>query len=240
MASLGDAYTIFYGQSSTPMVSGTKLNLKKGMEPILQRLIDMKKAGIVDVMDENSASLGASYADNTHIFYPCASWSPVYTIEANDKNGTGRWGVFVPPGGPFPMGGTVQGVPLKAKNKAGAAALIKFIFLTKEGSGYCRDLKGNFSPLKSVYDDSTFYVSAKPDPYFAGQDTLQFFSQQVFPKINSKNVRVPTKYDGDITDAANVAIKTINASANGNVNADDLIKSMQSDLISQHPELSAG
>lgn len=244
LAGVGEAYTIFSGQTSTPFVIGTKLNLEQGMKPILQQLIQMKQAGILDVMDENSPALGASYTNNTDIFYPCASWSPDYTIITNDKSAasTGNWGFFVPPGGPFPMGGTMQGVPAKAKNKMGAVALIKYVFLTTQGAEDSRDLQGNFSPLKTTYNNPTFYNTSTGDQtkIFGGQNFLETMSTDVFPKINVNNIRKPTKYDGDITDAANAAIKTINASSTGNVNVDDLISSMTKILLAEHPELSAG
>jgi len=149
-ASLGDAYAFLKGQTSTPFIQGTTLNLKQGVSPLLDKLIQMKKAGIVDVLDTNSPAANASYTDETHIFYPCANWSVDFTIKANDKDGKGRWGFMIPPGGPFPLGGTVQAVPQKAKNKVGAAELIKFLFLSEKGSEVARDYKGNFSPFKPI------------------------------------------------------------------------------------------
>ncbi|WP_274650262.1 ABC transporter substrate-binding protein [Paenibacillus humicola] len=232
-ASLGDAYQFLKGQSSTPFINGNKLNFDQGVAPILQKLVEMKQAGIIDTIDSASPAEGTSYTDETHIFYPCANWSVDFTIKANDKNGIGRWGFMIPPGGPFPYGGTVQGVPAKAKNKEGAAALINFFFMTQKGSELARDQKGNFSPYKPVYDIPNFY--SHKDEYFAGQDVMKAFETEIFPNI--KSVRLPSKYDQDIDDAMNVAIQTINASDNGNVAVADLVSKMENDIMTKQPDI---
>jgi multiple sugar transport system substrate-binding protein len=232
-ASLGDAYQFLKGQSTTPFVNGDTLNLDQSAAPILQKLVEMKQAGIVDTIDSSSPTEGTSYTDDTHIFYPCATWSLDFTIKANDKNGVGRWGFMIPPGGPFPYGGTVQAVPAKAKNKEGAAELIKFLFMSEKGAELMRDIKGNFSPYKPVYDIPNFY--SHPDDYFAGQDVLKAFQTEVFPNI--KSVRLPSKYDQDIDDAINIAIQTINSSPDGNVKVEDLIKKMVDDIKNKQPDI---
>ncbi|MEK3914590.1 ABC transporter substrate-binding protein [Paenibacillus sp. FSL H7-0331] len=232
-ASLGDAYAFLKGQTNTPFIQGTTLNLKQGVGPLLDKLVQMKKAGIIDVLDTNSPAANASYTDDLHIFYPCANWSVEFTIKANDKNGVGRWGFMIPPGGPFPLGGTLQGVPQKAKNKVGGAEFVKWLFLTEKGSEVARDYKGNFSPFKPIYQKADFY--SKKEEHFAGQDVQKAIAQDVFPKI--KSVRLPSKYDQDIDDSVNVAMKTINASKDGNVAVDQLIKKMEDDLKSKQPDL---
>ena len=50
------------GQSTEPFVDGDKINLETSMKPIFEKLIEMKQAGIVDVLDFSSAEEGASYA----------------------------------------------------------------------------------------------------------------------------------------------------------------------------------
>lgn len=234
LSSLGAAGQMLKGQSTEPFVKDDKLNLDASMRPILEKLLVMKQAGIVDVLDFNSAEEGASYAGNEHIFYPCANWSVEFTIKSNDKDGQGRWGFMLPPGGPFPWGGTVMGVPKGAVNKEGAVEYIKFFFASEEGGTLQRDYKGNFSPYKPIYDDASFYSGA--DEYFAGQDVLQAIAQEVFPNI--KGVRLPSKYDQDIDDVYNLALKTINASTDGSVTADSLIESMTDELLTKQPDLS--
>jgi multiple sugar transport system substrate-binding protein len=234
-ASLGDAFTFFKGQTSTPFIQDKVLNLKKSVAPMLERLVEMKKAGIVDVLETGSPALGASYANDVHIFYPAANWSVEFTIKANDPDGVGRWGFMVPPGGPFPWGGTVQGVPKEAKNKEGGAALIKFLFLSEKGSELSRDYKGNFTPYKPVYSITDFYSAE--DEHFAGQNVQKAIAEDIFPNISEDDVRIPNEYDQDINNQINLAIKTINASKGGNVDIQEIVKKMEDNLLSQHPEL---
>ncbi|HUZ18938.1 MAG TPA: ABC transporter substrate-binding protein [Spirochaetia bacterium] len=236
LSSPWDALIFAEQQTNTPfVVDGTHLNLEKAAAPILKELIDMKQAGIVDTFGPNSPSENASYADSTHIFYPCANWSVTFTIKRNDPNGSGRWGFMIPPGGPFPMGGTVQGVPLAAKHKMAAVTFLKWRYQSVPGAQWLWDKQGYFSPLKSLYDNGAKFYD-KVDPFFGGQNLGQIFALDVLAKI--KNPRVPSKYDQQINDAFNVAVQTLNTGAA--VTVQGLIKAMEDDLIQQHPELQRG
>ena len=54
---------------------------------------------VCDNISESSPAYSASFADDIHIFYPCASWGPAYVIGPNDPEGTDTWGLMIPPGG---------------------------------------------------------------------------------------------------------------------------------------------
>ena len=233
MSSLGAAGIMLKGQITESFIDGNKLNLDASMKPILERLVELKTKGICDVLDYDSPEEGASYAGNEHIFYPCANWSVEFTIKSNDKDGLDRWGFMLPPGGPFPMGGTVMGVPKKAVNKEGAVTYIKYFFGSEDGAKLQRDYKGNFSPYKPLYDQPDFYSAE--DPYFHGQNVLQEISQRVLPNI--KSVRLPSEYDQDINDVYNLAVKSINASNGTDISVDDLIAQMKDDLINKNPDI---
>ena len=233
MSSLGAAGQIMKGQSTEPFVIDDKLNLDESMRPILEKLVEMKQDGIIDVLDFNSPEEGASYASDEDIFYPCASWSLEFTIKANDKDGSGRWGFMLPPGGPFPWGGTVSAVPKEAKNKEEAVEFLKYFNLTDKGGELNRDYVGNFTAYKPSYENEDFYTN--PDEFFAGQDVQKIIAQDVLPNI--KGVRAPSKYDQDLDDVYNLALKTINASGDGDVSVDDLIASMEDELMVKQPEL---
>lgn len=232
MPSLGSAGIIFKGQGTEPFIDGDKLNLDVSMKPILEMVLKFKAAGATDILDFDSPEEGASYADNKHIFYPCANWSVEYTIKSNDKDGQGRWGFFIPPSGPFPWGGTVLAVPKGAKNPAGGVEYIKYFFASLPGAELQRDIKGNFSPYKPVYENEDFFSAE--DVYFDGQNVLQEIAQRVLPEI--KGVRIPSPYDQDINDVYNLIIKDINAS-NGDLDVDDLIAKMEDELINKNPSI---
>jgi multiple sugar transport system substrate-binding protein len=231
MSSLGFVLNLMKGQTSAPFFLNGKPNLEASMGPILQELIDFKRSSVVDILDNDSPQEGASYADNAHIFYPCASWSVVYSIQANDPNGKGRWGFMLPPGGAFPWGGTVLAVPTRAKHKAAAVDYVKFYHVSEPGAVLCRDLMGSYTSYKPVYDIPNFFTG--PDEFFAGQDIRQIFAQKIFPNI--KKVRLPDEYDQDMADEFNLVIKRINAGEN--VTANDLVKQVKDDFINKYPSL---
>ena len=233
LSSLGAAGQILKGQSTEPFIVDNKLNLDTSMRPILEKLVEMKQVGMIDVLDFNSAEEGASYA-NEDIFYPCANWSLEFTIKSNDKDGSGRWGFMLPPGGPFPWGGTVSAVPKDAVHKEEAVEFLKYFWLTEKGGELNRDYVGNFTSYKPAYEDESFY--SRPDEFFAGQDVLKVIAQDVLPNI--KGVRLPSRYDQDIDDVYNLALKTINASSDGNVSVDKLLESMKDELLTKQPDLS--
>ena len=234
LSSLGAAGQILKGQSTEPFIVDNKLNLDTSMRPILEKLVEMKQVGMIDVLDFNSAEEGASYARNEDIFYPCANWSLEFTIKSNDKDGSGRWGFMLPPGGPFPWGGTVSAVPKDAVHKEEAVEFLKYFWLTEKGGELNRDYVGNFTSYKPAYEDESFY--SRPDEFFAGQDVLKVIAQDVLPNI--KGVRLPSRYDQDIDDVYNLALKTINASSDGNVSVDKLLESMKDELLTKQPDLS--
>ena len=49
---------------------------------------------------------------------------------------------------------------------------------------------------------------------------------------------LPSRYDQDIDDVYNLALKTINASSDGNVSVDKLLESMKDELLTKQPDLS--
>lgn len=232
-SSLGALGIILKGQGTTPFVVDKKITFQDSMKPILTQLAQFAAVGATDVYDYDSAEEGASYATNENIFYPCANWSVNFTIKTNDKNGQGRWGFMLPPNGGFAMGGTVMAIPAAAKHKEDAVTYIKYFFQDERGAALQKQYKGNFSPFKAIYEKSEpFYTAA--DEWFAGQDVMKEIQTRVLPSI--KAVRTPVPYDQDITDVYNLACKSINA-AKGNVNVDDLLKTMADELITNNPEL---
>ncbi len=232
-SSLGALGIILKGQGTTPFVVDKKITFQDSMKPILTQLAQFAAAGATDVYDYDSAEEGASYATDENIFYPCANWSVNFTIKTNDKDGQGRWGFMLPPKGGFAMGGTVMAIPAAAKHKEDAVTYIKYFFQDERGAALQKQYKGNFSPFKAIYEKSEpFYTAA--DEWFAGQDVMKEIQTRVLPSI--KSVRTPVPYDQDITDVYNLACKSINA-AKGNVNVDDLLKTMADELITNNPEL---
>ena len=229
---VSEIVNILKGQNTIPLVKEGKLNVKESLTPILTRALDMQKAGLVDKLEGDTPSYLASFAAKKHIFYSAATWAPTWRIKANDKNGSGNWGVMAAPGGGFLAGGTVVAIPQKAKNKQAAFEYIKWTYMSEKGAISNRDNLEYFNTMKSTYKDSNFY--SKSDPFFKGQDVQKKFAEIAPSVIVGPPV---TKYDKEINGAIDLAIKTINSNEKGTLSAESLINSMEKDIISQVPEL---
>lgn len=234
-AGLSDLYNVLSGQTIIPFTLEDKLNIEESLTPILEELIKFKQADIVDTLEESSPALMASYADNTHIFYPCAQWSPRWVLKPNDTR-DGEWGLMELAGGAVNWGGGVYSIPKTALNKEAAFAVINWLTVNPASAIPRRDNLEVFTAIKSVYEDEGFY--SRTDSFFGGQDIDKLFAYTIIPKMDETNVRPLNKYDVEVKDAVSSALKTINASEDGNIDVADLIKQIEDDILSRCPELS--
>jgi multiple sugar transport system substrate-binding protein len=177
----------------------------------------------------------ASYADSTHIFYPCAQWAPRWILKPNDPR-DGEWGLMELAGGAVNWGGGVYSIPKGAKNKDAAFKVLEWLTVNPESAVPRRDELQVFTAVKSVYADPAFY--SRTDSFFGGQNIDALFAYTIIPKMNATNVRSLNKYDVEINDAVGNALKTINASSDGNVNVASLIAQVEQDVLSRSPDLS--
>jgi multiple sugar transport system substrate-binding protein len=147
----------------------------------LDFLIKLRNAGAVDAINMWSPQENASFAGDNHIFYPLPNWGIQFRIKTNDPNGSGRWGVMIPPTGGFSWGGTVQGIYKNSKHKAEAWEYLKWFSFSKEGTEVVKKGTDYFTPVKEFYNDPS-YVS-NVDPYFGGVDTGAYFYKELMPKV---------------------------------------------------------
>lgn len=234
-AGLSDLYNVLAGQTIIPFTEGDKINVDASLSPILEQLVEFKKAGIVDTLEESSPALMASYADSSHIFYPCAQWSPRWVLKPNDER-VGEWGLMEIAGGAVNWGGGVYSIPKDALNKEAAFAVISWLTVNPDSAVPRRDELEVFTAIKSVYEDENFY--SRTDEFFGGQDIDKLFAYSIIPKMDETNVRPLNKYDVEVKDAVSSALKTINASSDGEVSVPSLIESIEEDLLSRCPDLS--
>lgn len=234
-AGLSDLYNVLSGQTIIPFTVDDKLNIEESLTSILEQLVKFKQADIVDTLEESSPALMASYADDAHIFYPCAQWSPRWVLKPNDTR-DGAWGLMELAGGAVNWGGAVYAIPTTAANKEAAFAVINWLAVNPDSAIPRRDKLEVFTAIKSVYDDPEFY--SRTDSFFGGQDIDKLFAYTIIPKMDETNVRPLNKYDVEVKDAVSSALKTINASADGNVEVSELITQIENDILSRCPELS--
>ncbi len=234
-AGLSDLYSVLIGQTIIPFTTGDKLNVQASLTPIFDQLVAFKQADIVDTLEQDSPALMASYADSVHIFYPCAQWSPRWILKPNDSR-DGEWGLMELAGGAVNWGGGVYSIPTTALNKEAAFAVIKWLTMNPDSAVPRRDELQVFTAIKSVYSDPNFY--SRKDSFFGGEDIDKLFAYTIIPKMNETNVRPLNQYDVEVRDAVSSALKTINASPDGNVDVASLITQVENDILSRCPALS--
>lgn len=228
----GDVMTVLKGQNNTPFVVDGTLNLKAALGDPLNKIIEMKDAGIIDVLDQDTPSWNASMGDRKHIFYPSAHWSPQWVIKPNDEEEHNTWGLIISPGGGFPYGGTAWAISKEAEHPEEAWTFLNWFLLTDEGAINRRDKRGYYSALASLYEDPDFYSAV--NARFGGQDISKFYTQEVLPSVTP--TRQVFEYDMEVNDAINLALKTI-ASSTEEQSADALVKMMEDDVHGKVPDL---
>lgn len=228
-ASTGELYNLFLGQNQNDLLENGELNVTSRVKDTLEMIIKIRDAGIVDKLELWSPQWNASFALGNHIFYPSANWSPQSVIKPNDPDGSGRWGLMMPPGGPFSWGGTVFGISKDSKNKELAWKYIEWLLLTKEGAEVSKTLNF-FVPLKSVYEDPEF--SSITDPYFAGQDVGTFWMEEVVPNIKLPKI---SEYDSLLTPATKVVLNVLNADPSTTL--DDVLPNLLEDMRAKVPHM---
>lgn len=196
---------IIDGQNSTPVISDNKLDLENSVHNALNFMVDFRNNKVCDNISESSPAYSASFADDLHIFYPCASWGPAYVIGPNDPDGADTWGLMIPPGGCFSMGGSGNMIPADAKNKMGAYKFISWL-VSKDGTTRARELTGNNYANKEAYNDPDF--AQMSDPSFGDQNLGEILFVEGMPTIDLRPV---SEYDVTITEVWNYVIEAVNS-----------------------------
>lgn len=205
MPGLFDVHQVLAGQNKVPLMDGDTLNVTGRYLPVLETLVSVRDSGIIDKLEMWSPQWNASYAGGQHIFFAAANWSPQFVVKPNDKDGEGRWGLMVAPGGPYTWGGTVYGINKDSKNKELAWKYIEWLLLTKEGAEVSKSLNF-FVPLKSAYEDEAF--TSFVDPFFAGQDVGKFWMEEITPHIDVPQI---SEYDWTVNESMNLILSYLNA-----------------------------
>lgn len=232
--SANQPFNIIKGQNQEPYIIGNKLNLKASLGDAFDTVIAMQKSGIVDTIESGTPALDAAYAGKNHIFFGCPTWAPTWEIKAKDPDGSGNWGLMLPPGGGYMNGGTVVAIPQKAEDKEASFAYLNWCYFTVEGAVSNRDHLDYMSCYKPVYEDKEFY--SVEDDFFAGQNVLQTYAQVIIP--NTKVPRQVHQYDIEVSDATNIALKTVGDSK-GEVTTDQLLQDITKEVLNKVPELEA-
>jgi multiple sugar transport system substrate-binding protein len=230
IASLSSIQQLAYGQNPDPVIRNNVLDMNSAIRPTIQRMVSFRDNKVVDSILDSSPAYSASYADDTHIFYPCAGWTPRYVISNNDPNGQGRWALMLPPEGSFSWGGTAFMIPSKAENKVEAFKFINWI-TSKEGAAW----QYNMSPpacigSRALYEDPAYAVMI--NPWFGNQNLGEILFVEAIPTLR---IRPVSEYDVTITEIWSLIIENI--TNNISVGVDTAMKQFETELRNKIPDL---
>jgi multiple sugar transport system substrate-binding protein len=129
-------------------INGNTLEVKQNMTTPYALLQKALSSGYIAKV--SGASYDSSWSQGNAIFFPSANWREGQ-IPSWDKDGKGRWGVLLPPGGAYFRGGTAA---LISDNHNKQEATLAALFLenslfTKEGVSIGID-NGNMSAVKEA------------------------------------------------------------------------------------------
>lgn len=199
---LGDAYIALRGQNFVSYVDGNEIDLTGKLQQPLNRVFEMRDAGILGKNELWTPAWSASMAKGEFMFYPMAPWGAKWHISANDPDGSGRWGLVKAPEGGFTRGGTAIGIYKDSKVKEAAWAYIEFAYLSDEGSVYNFKTFGNMTSSKSFYETQQALID-EPGPYdefFGGQNLAKYFIENIVPDMQGEE---QTKYDSVVDSVFN-------------------------------------
>ena len=163
--------------------------------PILEQICALRDAGGIDTFTNWTPQCNAAYADYHHIFYPCANWDIVYRIKGNDAEGSGNWGLMMPPGGGYSHGGTVMGIYKDSPRKEAAWTYINWYVNTQDGADTVKKEGNYYVPTKKFYEDPDF--TSQVDEFFAGQDIGDLLYNEITPNM----IAMPlSQYDNVVWD----------------------------------------
>jgi multiple sugar transport system substrate-binding protein len=233
-ASVEDAMAMISGNffESEPEIfdKDNKMDLEGTYGVAFDTLIKMRDAGIIDKLTAGSPAANAAMAEDNHIFYPGATWSPHYNIEANDPDSKDKWSLMVSPGVAFNWGGTAMGITKTSTNKELAWEFIQWSLLTKEGAIANRDSSSYLTNLKSVYDDPS-YIDFKI-PCYGTLNAGDIWANKITPNIKSSPI---SKYDALLDEIGRSACQAL--MKDSKLNKEQVLEKMKNEITSKAPEL---
>ncbi|MFT3985135.1 MAG: extracellular solute-binding protein [Lachnospiraceae bacterium] len=227
-ASLTNVKQIMDGQNPLPIVQNDTLDMTSVKET-LDWMIKFRDAGIVDNILESSTAYSASYADDLHIFYPCAGWTPNYVIRPNDPEGEGNWGLTIPPQGCFSWGGSAFMIPRDAEHKQAAYDFVKWMS-TEEGTRTQREIVNYNTSNVDAYKDPEF--AALYDDWFGGQNIGDLLFNKAMENIQ---VRAVSTHDATIMEVWSMVTEAVNSDSG--IDLDGACRMFEEEMNALAPEL---
>lgn len=182
-----------YFASNIPNMDGDTINYTEKMTDIMSILAKLRDANAVDTYQNGTPEANATYADDTHIFYPCPNWSPAYYIQGNDPDRVGNWGIMHAPSD-YNHGGGAAGITKSATEEQKQTAYDFIVWSTQgDGATAARDAVGYIVPYKPLMEDAEWVkCTEETKEYFGGQDITELFYQEIAPNME---IATPTLWD---------------------------------------------
>jgi len=203
-AGLRDVESILYSQYADTVFEENLAHITEYYEYNMDIMLRMYEGGMVGKLQMWTPAWNSSYIDpENYILYPCAPWSPVWVVKANDPDGTGRWGVTTAPLRGYSYGGTAYGILKDAKNKDLAWTFIEWATTTDHGTEACQEVVGAIVSRQANYANG---YPASPDEYFAGQSTNQYLMENA---LSGMLIRELSQFDVVLRDVASFVMEDI-------------------------------
>jgi len=216
-----------YFASDIANADGKTINITNKMTDVMGKLIGLRDAGAVDTYQNGTPEANATYADKTHIFYPCPDWAITYYIKANDPKGSGNWGLIKAPSG-YQHGGTAMGITSSATKaqKAVAYDFIKWCISSKDGATVMKNNAGYITHDSKILSDKTF-AKRSDEAFFGGEDISTLLYTDIAAQIK---IPTPSPYDNDVINTRNdIAQQVMN---DKKMTLDQAIKAAKDELSS--------
>lgn len=212
--------------------SDGNLNVVEKVTPVFEMLEKMRDNDVCGNMTMYSTEWNNAFAGSEAIFFPGASWSVTYWVEAYDTEGSaaGNWGMFTPAGGGFSWGGTCYGIYKGSEMKNEAWDFISWVLLSDEGAEVMKEGSGFFLPVKSLYDNPEYTKGTRQS--FGDQEINVFMMEELAPKIEDASLSI---YDNLVADSVSMVSEMMGVDAG--MTADSALEEFKNDLGAKVPDL---
>ena len=166
---------LYFASDVPNMKDDTTINMTEKMADVLGGLKKLCDAGCVDSYQNGTPEANATYADDTHIFYPCPDWAVAYYIVPNAPDSVGNWGMIKMPKSYSHAGGGGFGIATSASDaeKQAAYDLLHWMISEEEGAKVSFEVTGTVTADPTISSEDSFAERYPYKDLFAGEDVYK-------------------------------------------------------------------
>lgn len=185
---------VLKGQNTFSYIQEDEIDITSRYKTIFDIGIKMHQGNILGNQENDTPALNAGVAAGEFIFMPCPPWGMKWSIESNDPNGSGNWGLVKAPESGFTAGGTSVSIYSDSPNKEAAWEYIQFTYIDGAGVEEAYKQFGFMTGFKAPYENENSYFFTEEgayDEYFGGQKMADYYintiSVETTGQIQTKN-----------------------------------------------------